>query len=361
MNRMPESFLAILIPLFLSLNSKARTWTDTSGRTMDAGLVSYAEEGREVAILKEGREYTIPLEKFSQADKAYILQEHAKTSQPPSQRAKELVGLHPSTGIVKRAFPSPESYLRAPNVREFVDAFKWGGGTPLDNLGYDPLHEKIAVYVPENYDHTTPFGVYVAISPSPKAWLPDKAYQELFKKHRIISVSAHDAGNGQGLFRRSGLALDGLATVRLLHKTDPSRYYVGGVSGGGGTATQAHFLYPGHFKASFNIVRGSLPDLFEVPVDVPGQYKKGQVFGNTWPYLTNEKWKRIALERPDSRWAFLSGPKDFNYEFAKASAPQWRGHGFQSEFFDVPGLGHQNVPAKWFEKALLWAEGKAGE
>lgn len=358
--RLPKHiFLGTFLVLPFALCGELRTWTDSNGQTMEAGFIQYLEKEEKVAILRNGLEYQVPLGRFSQPDQEYILQEHAKFHKPPAARAEELKGLQASASFRTRAFSTPEGYFGDPNVVRFVRAFKWSNRTHLESLGYDPLLEKMAIFVPPNYDHTIPFGVYVAISPGNKAWIPNKAYQEVLTRHRLISVSVHNSGNGQGIFRRTGLALDALATVHLLHKTDPARFYVGGVSGGGITATHAHFLYPKHFKASFNIVRGALPDPFEVPIDVPGKYKKGQVFGNAWPYLSSEDWKRLALQRPDSRWIFLSGTKDYNYEFAKASAPQWRNKGFQSKFFDVPGLGHQNVPAEWFEKALLWAEVKS--
>ncbi|MEM7144537.1 MAG: hypothetical protein AAF591_05350 [Verrucomicrobiota bacterium] len=334
----------------------AKTWTDREGNEIEAELVGYSPADEVVTVLKQGKEFRLPLARLSDGDRDFVLSFHANKVKANAARAGELRGLFDSVPVEKRAFPTPEGYLGTKDAQRYVQSFLWRGETPLQALGYDPAKERLAIWAPENYDGVTPFGVYVCISPSPQAWHPRGEYEALFEKHRLIVVSAYDAGNGHHLFRRVGLALDGLATVHAKYETDPARYYVGGVSGGGICSTHSAFLYPDHFQASFNIVRGALIDSYVMPREIPGHYEKGKKYGNTWPFMKEEDWERMAKERPDSRWVFISGEKDYNYDFARESEGQWMQRGFVARFFDVPGMAHTNAPAEWFEKALLWVE-----
>jgi hypothetical protein len=350
--------LAGLMILLTASMLSAKTWTDRDGNVIEAELVGYSAADGKVTILKGAKEFKLPLDKLSDEDRDFVLSFHANKVKANASRAAKQRGLFDPAPITKRAFGRPEGYLESLHVQRCVQAYRWPDETPLEAVSYDAAGERLAIWAPENYDGVTPFGVYVCISPSPRAWQPDAEYQALFAKHRLIVVSAHDAGNGLPMFRRLALALDGLATVHDQYETDAGRFYVGGVSGGGISSTHACFLYPEHFGAAFNIVRGAMIDPYTMERDVPGHYEQGTVYGNTWPYLKAEDWKKISSERPDSRWVFISGDQDYNYDFAKASAAQWQKYGFTARFFDVPGLGHRNAPAEWFEKALLWVEGE---
>lgn len=334
----------------------AKTWTDRDGNAIEAELVGYSPADEIVTVSRQGKEFRLPLARLSDEDREFVLSFHENKLKVNATKAAALRGLFESVPVAKRAFSTPEGYLRTKDAQRYVQSFLWRGETPLEALGYDLAQERLAIWAPDNYDGVTPFGVYVCISSSAEAWWPRGEYEVLFKKHRLIVVSAYDAGNGQHLFRRVGLALDGLATVHATYETDPSRYYVGGVSGGGICSTHSAFLYPDHFRASFNIVRGALIDSYVMSREVPGHYEEGKKYGNTWPFMKEDDWERMAKERPDSRWVFISGENDYNYDFARESEGQWLRRGFAARFFDVPGMAHTNAPAEWFEKALLWVE-----
>ena len=133
------------------------------------------------------------------------------------------------------------------------------------------------------------------------------------------------------------LALDALATAHDKLKTDPKRWYVGGASGGGILATETAFFYPGYFRASFNIVRRAFLERYTVEIGIPGHHRAGKVFAPAWPFLKDSDLQAVARSRPHTRWAFISGENDSNYNLAKASASQWQVRGFAARF-----LGDQN-------------------
>ena len=119
-----------------------------------------------------------------------------------------------------------------------------------------------------------------------------------------------------------GLALDALTTVKSTYHIDDTRCYVGGISGGGISSTLINYLRPEHFRGAINIVRGALLEPYTLENDVTGvvNFKAGSTYPPFLPHLAN-KHPRMSQRYRDKRWAFVSGEKDYNYEFAKASAP----------------------------------------
>jgi hypothetical protein len=96
---------------------------------------------------------------------------------------------------------------------------------------YDLAKESFEVVVPRGYNGKTPYGLFVFISPgeaqAPRAWL------EALARHKLIWVSANNAGSGRGNAIRMGLALDAAHNMKKRYNLDRARIYVGGYSNGG--------------------------------------------------------------------------------------------------------------------------------
>ncbi|MCH8539178.1 MAG: hypothetical protein LAT58_00235 [Opitutales bacterium] len=68
--------------------------------------------------------------------------------------------------------------------------------------------------------------------------------------------------------------------------------------------------------------------------------------------LTDEHRERIRQN--NTRWAFISGDKDYNYEQVALTAKQFKANDFQTRFVDVPGMGHSPADPGPFREALEW-------
>jgi hypothetical protein len=99
------------------------------------------------------------------------------------------MGLFDAAPISRWAFVQRRDNSEGKRGQRFVQSFRWLDGTPLEVVRYDAVNEKLAIWAAENCDGLTLFGVFIFISPSPRAWQPDAACRAMFFRHRIISVS----------------------------------------------------------------------------------------------------------------------------------------------------------------------------
>jgi len=111
----------------------------------------------------------------------------------------------------------------------------------------DLAQERYVVYVPEDMPPKG-YGVFVFVSPSPQAKLP-QGWARVMNKHGLIFVSAANSGNEADVpSRRIPLALLGYENVHRRYRIDAERVYVGGFSGGARTALQIALGYPDLFR-----------------------------------------------------------------------------------------------------------------
>lgn len=77
----------ITLPVALSAeNLDWRTWTDVSGRKIEAAMESF--DGRDVKlVLRDGKSSAVPIIRFSDADRAYIEEQSGKQAMSPSSEA----------------------------------------------------------------------------------------------------------------------------------------------------------------------------------------------------------------------------------------------------------------------------------
>jgi len=214
--------------------------------------------------------------------------------------------------------------------------------TPEECVEYKPEEHSAIVYVPQSYDGTEPYGIYLHITPSDGGLSPDKSYQDMMDKLKLIMVSPNKTSNSESNWRRIVLAMDSMATAKHHYKVDNNRVFVGGLSGGGHMAMFCQVLYPEYFKGAISHAAQSyLPD------------KTGNNCGH-FPGLRLSDVKKSP--RKDKKWAIVSGDKDQNYQRILAENKSWESAKFDFKFFDVPGMGHHNAPADTLEEILTWMD-----
>lgn len=119
------------------------------------------------------------------------------------------------------------------------------GGQPVDLA-----KERFAVYVPAGAPPARGHGLLVFVSPGPEAPQP-RRWRPPLDRHGLIFVSAANSGNEAGVLeRRLPLALLAWENVRARYRIDPSRVYVGGLSGGSRVAEIAALAYPDVFRGA---------------------------------------------------------------------------------------------------------------
>ena len=101
--------LFMLLQNLLSAQEPMRTWTSSDGRTLEARFIE--QVGSNVKIKTEaGREFTLPITRFSQADQEYVVEAAAralfKTPEPFEDRGKGAILIASATGKVT-VIPAP--------------------------------------------------------------------------------------------------------------------------------------------------------------------------------------------------------------------------------------------------------------
>lgn len=210
---------------------------------------------------------------------------------------------------------------------------------------YQAKDESFEIVMPTNARESDPMGVLVWISASPSGVLPSADYAPVLAAHHLIWIGPNRAGNEREVAVRLGLALDSVLAARRRANLDPSRLFIGGISGGAKTAFRALLYFPEVFRAAL------LSAGIEYIRDVPMQSRPGSF----WPArIGRPSDLRLAKLRPI---AITTGPRDFNhtqiYDVVAALGQDQFSH---VTIFDWPELGHGPPPAELFERALRWLE-----
>ena len=334
----------ITFPLILSVwagvEAEVRTWTNTDGKEIEAAFVSADEV--EVIIEISGNEVAYPLAKLSVADQAWV---SGILKALEEERASIVTGLQKGVKISNQLYDSTEEYFSEGVRASVLKSFENGAysvsnpGTPDEWLARDPDVDTCVVYVPESYDGSEPYGIYVHVKPGEtggfqKEWLP------LFDSMKLIAVSADKAGNKYPMLRRIRLSVDALATVEESYQIDPGRRIVGGLSGGGHMAMLTAAMFPELFLGAISHAAQSY-----FPVE-----------GNYGHFPGMESRDFTKTERADKRWVVVSGDKDRNYREIKETGKRWVHFEMNYRFIDVPGMGHKAATAKYLGEAIRWVE-----
>ncbi len=336
------------------LSESTRTWTDTDGRSIEATVIRV--DDTRITLRVRGRDYRWPIEKLIETDRTFLAEWQKLDEAKRAEHLGKLVGSFEKYPLTARAYEKPHDYLKGDVFEEYLKRTVPEYTVDMrQGLDYAITDQTAALFVPTNYDESEPFGVYVEITAGSRAFLPQADYCKIFAKHKLIYICPGGAGNKAILSYRMGLALDALTTVKSAYHIDETRCYIGGVSGGGVSSTLINYLRPEHFRGAINTVRGALLERYTLEKDVAGavNYKAGSTYPPFLPHLA-KKHVRMSQRYRDKRWAFVSGEKDYNYEFAKASGPQWTKQGYRAKYFHVPGMGHNAAPGEALDAVLTW-------
>ncbi|MDR2844539.1 MAG: hypothetical protein LBV28_00395 [Puniceicoccales bacterium] len=259
-------------------------------------------------------------------------------------------GTHGDLPITQRHFANARAFSNDPGARKLFKSyanpgFKWerreawgkdvNKGKPETWVEYGA--GKLLIYVPDNYDGSAAFGVYLHVSPVRGTGVP-RGYESVLRERKLIFVSPYEADNDRPYVERVAKALDALATAKTLVKVDTKRVIVGGLSGGGHIAFLTQMLFPDLFKGAVSHAAQS--------------YLSGH-----FPGYSVADCKQGA-RRSRVKWAVISGDKDFNYKEILDTSAVWKKESMPYRFFDVKGMGHSDAPAENFAEALDWIEGK---
>lgn len=331
----------------LSAEEETRTWTNLEGRQIQAQLLEVI--GDKVTLKMSAQNYQVPINTLSETDQEYIKDYQARIAEKKKQleEAAKAAAKKIKRGVFeiklsKKMFADPDDYYNTAIGKAARKAIKKEGKDPIAHVNLSPDKEKAKVFVPQHYDGTQAFSFYFHISPGAKPNLPTN-YKPILKERNMIMASAAKGGNKEPLMRRLTLALDTLATLKTQYKIDDSRVYIGGFSGGGISAMTAQLIYPDIWQGALSHARGMNVGNF-------GEYY------TEVEYFGKKEFKRAS--RMKQRFAILSGPGDFNHEHCRNSAKQWKKHGFNVKFYDIPSMKHANAPPASFEEALDWVMGK---
>jgi len=217
----------------------------------------------------------------------------------------------------------------------------------IENPGpLEPGKDNFQLIVPKNYRPEERWGVFVWISPSDSARVPQE-WEEVLAKRRLLFVGALKAGNNRNILDRIRLAVCASAGMRERFPVDERRVYVSGFSGGGRVASMLGVAYADMFTGAACFMGVNFY------TDLPSADTK-----KLYPpqFIPDDEVLEIAKRR--SRFALISSEKDFNRADTRIVWEQ----GFKKEAFpavtylEVPGIGHSMPSAEWLEKALQFLD-----
>lgn len=201
----------------------------------------------------------------------------------------------------------------------------------------DPAREHWQVYVPEDYDGGTPYGVLVWVAPWDALGIPS-GWQSILKAHHLIFVAAGDSGNDQSVpMRRVPLALTGLVNIEAHYKTDPARLYIAGFSGGGVTAS---------------VIAAAYSDVFTGGMFVSTSYGLGTDDEPVPPL------DRFELMQQRGRYVFLVGTEDpINEGMTNQASSAYVDHCvLRVRRISMLNQGHRDVDPRYLANALNYLD-----
>jgi putative esterase len=259
----------------------------------------------------------------------------------------------PGKGVIKdfpvdtKLFKTTKEYFKGKVPKKVYVAYKkqkvpanWhaNGLIPEKCIEYNPGEETALLYVPNDYNGKTAYGVYIHNSPGAKGIMPSQEWQNLMDKLKLVYISPNKTANKTPTWRRIVLAMDSLASVKKQYKINDKRIYVGGLSGGGHIAMMCQMIYPQYFQGAISHAAQSY-----LPI--------GGGTGH-FPGLSMSDAK--SKKRRKKYWAVISGDKDSNYKEILATSKDWKKQKFKYKFFDIKNMKHENAPSKALEDTLIW-------
>ncbi len=202
-----------------------------------------------------------------------------------------------------------------------------------------------SVYVPAHYQPEKSYGVFIYINSSdtgeiPREWIP------VFDAHNLIWVGPNHAGNNVypkiNTLWRHALAIESVNQIKKHYNVDTERVYISGRSGGGRVASHVAIFNSDLFKGALYIVGCNPYRPIEVAAEV---YMPGFKREPTGTHLFRARQNRFVM---------LTGTNDFNRGEMRAVYDLYVEDRFRHvSYFEVPGMGHHQPPAEWFEDGII--------
>lgn len=243
------------------------------------------------------------------------------------------------TSVVGIIGPSPQVPLvRSANVDYKINLFR----------------EYYFFYRPENYSSSQSFGLLVYVPPFDVMTKLPPGWSAILDKHRMFCLIPQRAGNTVKEPRRTGLAILGALAIMQKYKTDSSRIFVGGFSGGARTAGEAAFFQSDLFKGT---VQNCGADFYKaVPHKLSSNWQ--DMAGNPYGVIREATAQEVANAKDRVRFALVTGVADFRHgNMLDLYNGGFKAEGFKSKLFDVPGMGHDHCSADTLDKVLSYLEG----
>ncbi len=319
-----------------SLSLPARTWRNAEGREIEAEFVS--SDGKTVRLKMETREVDYPIANLSEEDRQWIARQEERKTEP----APVTTGLRTGVPITSRLYPEIDDYFDEKSRKEVLKAFEDGayaieGKDDPDSWFKRDAADSCVIYVPNSYDGSEPYGLYLHISPGDDGRLPSEWFP-LFDERKMIAVSANGTSNHQPMLRRVMLSMDAVQTVGETYTIDPKRRFSGGLSGGGHMGMLTAAMFPEHFVGAISHAAQSY-----LPHD--------DGFGH-FPGMTLKDFNRSP--RRDLGWVVIGGNKDSNYPEILKTTEAWEGTRLHYRFIDVPEMAHVTASAEKLGEAFDW-------
>lgn len=230
----------------------------------------------------------------------------------------------PATGFLTLTF-----HERHPSSGYEVLGKRYGWTKPAERDLYDVAKEPFEVNVPANYDGTAAYGLIVYTNSGKGG--NARQYAALMAKYHLIWIGATDVPNERSVGARWGLALDAAYNMAKRYRIDQRRVYAVGNSGGGRCSSMLAPTWPEVFSGGIYLVGCNAPMM---PTD-----------------------KALAAKALAGRYALVTGTKDMNRDDTKGVLSTYRGLKFAHvEYFEQPGMGHENPNEEWFTKALTFVD-----
>lgn len=231
--------------------------------------------------------------------------------------ADDEIASAPRTGAYTVSMPAKELLAYADNIDEHA-------------IGAD---ESVfwEIYVPVDYQATTPPGVVVYVSPGQSGKYP-AGWDKVMNEQNLIWISAYDSGNQVPANQRILKALFALSIVQKMYAIDEQRVYIAGFSGGGKIAS---------------MVAGAYANVFKGAVFICGV--------SPW----NPNPPALLNEIRTNHYVFLTGRRDFNLEPTRRVQGAYKKAGVvNSKLMVVNNMGHELPRSSSFANAIAYLDGR---
>ena len=255
-----------------------------------------------------------------------------------------------STGHLHLSFTqrSPMSQLEELKLRPSLFG-RWLDMEPRQ-VDYEIANESFEVIVPKSYRPGVPHGLFVWINDGVE---PPPGWIDVLARHKMIWVTANNAGRSRPFLTRAGIQLDAVYNIKKLYSVDDQHVCISGFSGNGLFAAQLLHAFPNVFSCAF-FVNGE--DFYK------GRWsEEGKLEPTVREYPRWEGPLSYDQIKKDLRIVILTGEKDPIFE-PDISRMNYQGlllDGFgRITYIEIPKGGHNWPSASWFEKGIVALDAK---